>query len=186
MKVALLIIDMQAGLFQEETPRYDAEKVVERINSVARSIRAAGGSIIFVQHDGQPGDCLEPGKKSWEILPALERTNSEMVIRKQACDAFYETGLADLLQKLGSEKLIITGCATDFCIDTTVRAAASRDYEVIVVADGHTTADRPHLKAEAIIWHHNWMWENLILPHSKVVVRPAEQIAKMVQPELQF
>ena len=38
--------------------------------------------------------------------------------------------------------LLVTGCATDFCVDTTVRVAASRDYEIVVVADGHTTADR--------------------------------------------
>ena len=52
-----------------------------------------------------------------------------------------------------------TGSATDFCVDTTVRAAASRDYEVALIADGHTTRDRPHLEAAAIIQHHNWMWE---------------------------
>jgi hypothetical protein len=29
---AILIIDMQMGLFKPETPRYDAEGVVQRIN----------------------------------------------------------------------------------------------------------------------------------------------------------
>jgi nicotinamidase-related amidase len=70
----------------------------------------------------------------------------------------------------------VTGCATDFCVDTTVRAAASRDYEVVVVADGHTTRDRPHLDAASIIEHHNWMWENLILPRSQVRVVPTEEL----------
>ena len=63
-------------------------------------------------------------------------------------------------------RLIITGCATDFCVDTTIRAAASRNFEVVVVEDGHTTADRPHVDALSVMRHHNWVWENLIHPRS--------------------
>jgi hypothetical protein len=50
-----------------------------------------------------------------------------------------------------------------------------------VVADEHTTRDRPHLGAEAIIQHHNWMWKNLILPHSRVRVLPADRIISQMQ-----
>ena len=92
---------------------------------------------------------MEPGSDGWEILPALERTEEDPVVRKQACDSFYETELAGILEKHDVTKLIVAGCATDFCVDTTVRAAASRDYKVVVLADGHTTKDRPHLDAES-------------------------------------
>ena len=40
---ALLVIDMQVGLFGADTPRHDAEGVVERINALARAVRRAGG-----------------------------------------------------------------------------------------------------------------------------------------------
>jgi len=46
---------------------------------------------------------------------------------KEACDAFYKTDLSRILQDHDTRELIVTGCATDFCVDTTVRAAASRD-----------------------------------------------------------
>ncbi|MCP4694589.1 MAG: isochorismatase family protein, partial [Desulfobacterales bacterium] len=70
----------------------------------------------------------------------------------------------------------VTGCATDFCVDTTVRSAASKDYEMVVVSDAHTTGDRPHLGAEAIIEHHNWVWENFIPPGKDIMVAPAERV----------
>jgi nicotinamidase-related amidase len=174
--IALLVIDMQVGLFEGDAPRHDADGVVRRINAVAAAVRAMGGIVIFVQHDDPPGGILEPGSDGWKLLPTLVRTDRDLLVRKRACDSFYESALPGLLERHSVKRLIVTGCATDFCVDTTVRAAASRDYEIVVVADGHTTKDRPHLDAPSIIRHHNWMWENLILPHSQVKVLPAARI----------
>jgi len=172
---ALLIIDMQVGSFEGQPPRHDAEAVIARINALIRGVRRAGGLVVFIQH-GEPRGALEPGTPGWEILPALERDPADPVVRKTACDAFYETDLQEVLARHAVRRLIVTGCATDFCVDTTIRSAASKDYEVVVAADGHTTRDRPHLDAASIIRHHNWMWENLILPHGEVRVVPAEEI----------
>ena len=58
---ALLVIDMQVGLFGADTPRHDTEGIVGRINELARAVRRAGGVVVFVQHDGPPGDVFEPG-----------------------------------------------------------------------------------------------------------------------------
>ncbi len=181
--VVLLVVDMQVGLFEGHPPRWDADGVIHRINAVAKAVRAVGGIVIFIQHDGPPGSILEPGTDGWRILPALERTDKDPVVRKQACDSFYETELSSILERHYAQQVIVTGCATDFCVDTTVRAAASRDYQVLVVADGHTTGDRPHLDAVSIIGHHNWMWENLILPRSQVKVLSAANIVSQMQPE---
>ena len=174
--IVLLVIDMQVGLFGVETPRLDAEGVVERINAVGRVVRRAGGLVAFIQHDGPPGDTFEPGSDGWRLLPSLERQDVDLVIHKRACDAFYETDLAEVLRRHEARRLIVTGCATDFCVDTTVRAAASRDYEIVVVEDGHTTADRPHVDALAVIRHHNWVWENLIHPRTRIEVLPATSV----------
>ena len=178
---ALLIVDMQVGLFEGSPPRYDADGIIQRINQVARTVRSTGNIVVFIQHEDN--DSFEKGTKGWEILPTVERENSDLLVYKQACDSFYQTELADILEKHGVQQLIVAGCATDFCVDTTIRAAASRDYEVVVVRDGHTTRDRPHLDAKSIIDHHNWMWENLILPRSEVKVLPASSIVDWLRSE---
>ena len=139
--------------------------------------------VVFIQHEDN--SVLKIGTDGWEILSTLERMNTDLLVHKQACDSFYETDLSDLLEKHGVQQIIVVGCATDFCVDTTIRAAASRNYEVVVAADAHTTKDRRHLDAETIIKHHNWMWENLILPRSEVKVLPANSVLRWLQSEYQ-
>jgi nicotinamidase-related amidase len=177
----LIVIDIQVGCFGEDSPRYDTDGVVARINGLARAVRRAGGVVVFVQHDGPPGDAFEPGRDGWRLLPALDRLETDPVVHKRACDAFYETDLAQVLDKHGATELMMTGCATDFCVDTTIRAAASRDYEVTVVEDGHTTGDRPHVDALSVIRHHNWVWENLIHPRVQVKVEPVASLVARIE-----
>jgi nicotinamidase-related amidase len=179
MTIALLVIDMHVGLFEGDPPRHDADGVVRRVNEIAKVVRTSGGIVIFIQHEDDGS--LTPGSEGWEILPSLERMDTDLLLRKQACDSFYETELPDVLEQHEAHEIIITGCATDFCVDTTIRAAASRNYEVVVVKDGHTTKDRSHLDAKSIIVHHNWMWENLILPRNEVNVLPASSVIDWLQ-----
>ena len=178
---ALLVIDMQKGLFTDETPRHDAEGVVARINALVLAIRGSGGIVVFIQHNGPQGDTLETGTDGWQLLPSLERNPEDVVVRKSACDAFYDTDLTSVLYSGEVRRVIVAGCATDFCVDSTVRAALSRDYQVVVVADGHTTADRPHIDAAALIRHHNWLWRNLIHPKVRIEVALAEDLIARCQ-----
>ncbi len=174
--VGMLVIDMQVGSFAPPAGPHDAARVVDRINALAAGLRGADGLVVFVQHDGPEGDPFAPGAPGWALLPELERASDDALVRKQACDAFYETELAALLERRGVRELVVTGSATDFCVDTTVRAAASRDFAVVAARDAHTTRDRPHLDAASIIRHHNAVWEDLILPRRRVEVLPTAEI----------
>lgn len=42
--------------------------------------------------------------------------------------------------------------------------------------DGHTTEERPHLKAVQVIEHYNWVWKNMIPTKGTVNVRPHQVI----------
>jgi nicotinamidase-related amidase len=172
-KTGLLVIDMQVGLFQGE-PRYDAKGVVERINLLARAVRAKGGSVVFVQHEDE--GAFACGEPMWQLLPTLDRHPGDATVGKTACDSFYRSDLDKVLRERNIDRLLVTGCATDFCVDTTIRSAASKDYDVIVVADGHTTRNRPYLDAQTIIRHHNAMWSSLILPGHPVRVASTTEL----------
>jgi hypothetical protein len=80
---ALLVIDMQTGLFEGEPPRHDAQGTVRRINAVARAVRATGGIVIFIQHEDK---VMKPNSDAWQLLPALERSEADLTVRKKACD----------------------------------------------------------------------------------------------------
>jgi nicotinamidase-related amidase len=160
----LLVIDMQEGLLQGP-PKRDVAGVVERINRLAARVRERGGAVVFVQHAGPPGDEFEPQKPGWRLLRALDVAPSDRVVSKTLNDAFFSTSLHAELSALRPERVLVAGWATDLCVDASVRSAAALGYEVVVVADGHTVSDRPHLDAEGVIRHHHWVWANLIAPH---------------------
>jgi nicotinamidase-related amidase len=132
--------------------------------------------VIFIQHDGFAEEGLAPGSPGWQIHPALIREESDLVIRKTACDAFYRTALAETIKKLGAKQFIATGYATEFCVDTTVRRAASEGFDVVVVSDAHTTKDRPTMAAKEIIAHHNSTLGNLEQPDNPLRLRAASEI----------
>ncbi|MFZ5779693.1 MAG: isochorismatase family protein [Pseudomonadota bacterium] len=175
MAAALIVVDMQAGLL-EGPPKHELDAVIRRIDALAGWVRGSGGSIVWIRHCG--GDGFEPHTPGWSFLPDLHREPADLVVEKTLNDAFAGTALHDTLQRLKPARLLIAGWATDFCVDATVRSAVSHDYTVVAVADGHTLADRPHLPAEAVIRHHNWVWSGLISRRPLRIATAAELLAE--------
>ncbi len=173
---ALIIIDMQVGSFTEASPRHDADALVSRLNGLAARVRQHGGEVIFIRHDGPVGDPHHPSQPGWHLLPALQIEDSDRIVAKTACDSFLDTELGEVLAAHDIGHLIITGCATDYCVDTTVRSALSRGYRTTAPSDGHTTADRPHLGAQRIIAHHNAIWADFIAPGGPASVCPCDEV----------
>ncbi len=152
---------MQAGSFTPETPRFDAEELIKRINILSANFRSNGDKVIFVQHDGTRENCFIPGTDEWKILPELVVEDQDKLVGKTANDSFYETDLDSFLKANEINQIVITGSATDFCVESTIQSALTRDFEITVISDGHTAADRPHITAKNVIDHYNWIWENL-------------------------
>lgn len=172
---AVLVIDAQVGVFETDPAPLDKPGVLARINHVTSAARTAGASVIFLQHDGDAREkWLTPFTTEWQLHPSLRIEGDDRIIRKTACDGFYRTELEDHLRRRAIETLVITGYATDFCVDTTIRSAASREYNVIVVADAHTTKDRPVLTATQIVAHHQWLWSHLICPKGVSLLSAAD------------
>ncbi|HEY1034410.1 MAG TPA: cysteine hydrolase family protein [Pseudoxanthomonas sp.] len=151
MNLALIVIDVQRGLF-EPAPA-DAEAVIERINALSAKARQAGAPVIFVQHER--ADDLIPESEGWALHPALAVEQGDYRIRKATPDSFLRTGLEEVLSFCGVEAVVLCGYATEFCVDTTTRSAAAHGYHVLLASDAHTTHDKPHADAGRIREHHN-------------------------------
>jgi len=179
MKPAVVVIDVQVGVFETEPGPLNKKDVLARINQVTTAARVAGAPIVFLQHDGSPEEqWLTPFTDDWMLHPLLSVSSADRVFRKKTCDGFYETELESYLRGKGVETIIVMGYATDFCVDTTIRCAASRRFSVIAVTDAHTTKDRPVLEAEQVRAHHEWVWSNLICPRGVALLSADEVIRK--------
>ena len=100
----------------------------------------------------------------------------DVLIDKYANDVFYKSKLELKINELSINNLVITGCTTDFCVESTIQSALTKEYNITVVADAHTTADRPHLKAKKVIEHYNWVWQNMIPTKGNLRVEDFEEI----------
>ncbi|WP_410172013.1 isochorismatase family protein [Hafnia paralvei] len=167
MSRVLLVVDMQKGVFS--TPRMDRIGRVERINQLSR----AAERVIFILHNEAD---LPLGSDEWELLPELFQPEDSIYVDKTACDAFYRTTLADELAALDAKHITICGCATDYCVDTTIKNAASRGYALTIASDAHTTADRGSLKAEQLIPYFNEVWATLAIPGNRIEVKTTADI----------
>ena len=162
---AMLVVDMQVGLLNGE-PKHDLQGVIDRINRLAARVREQSGMVIFIQHCGGKGDDFEPETPGWAFLPELVRDPADVVVQKQMNDPFAGAELQARLNRIAPDRVLVTGWATDLCVDATVRSAVSNHHNVVVVTDAHTLSDRPHLDAASVISHHHWVWRNLITQKS--------------------
>ena len=155
MPTALLLVDIQNGLFTSPLEPHQGDAVVGRIETLLEHARALGMPIFHVRHDGGAGSALAKGSPGWFHHPAVAPRGDEPVIEKRHSSAFHGTDLDAQLSRLGIDHLVIAGLQTEYCVDSACRTAAALGYHVTLVKDGHTTYDTPVLSAVQIIAHHN-------------------------------
>lgn len=159
----LLVTDMQNAFAHEkgtlgvsgvDTKRLAA--IVPALKTLIERFREAGVSVIWTVQEHFQADAIRAEKKlaahtakrkqiaalagSWDAaivdeLKDLAGTNPSLVIRKHRFGAFYATRLEQLLRMLGTRTLFVTGTTTNACIETTIREAYLRDYDVVAVTD---------------------------------------------------
>jgi ureidoacrylate peracid hydrolase len=85
--------------------------------------------------DGSPSRVLVRDTWNSEIVDQLKPHSGDIVLYKTRFSGFYKTDLDDRLRELGAKHLIITGCTTSVCVESTVRDAMFRDYLCVLLAD---------------------------------------------------
>ncbi len=80
-------------------------------------------------------------KDSWgaEFFKGIEPLPGEVVITKHRFSAFMDTDLDLILRSKGIRTLIVTGMATNICVETTTREGFCRDYYMVVLRDCTST-----------------------------------------------
>ncbi|MGA7687437.1 MAG: cysteine hydrolase family protein [Terriglobales bacterium] len=182
-KTALIAIDIQRGILNDPRLKRKQETLkalddmVARIAGLIARARSARVPVIHVQHDGGKGHRLEPNTPGWPLRSEIAPRPGELVIHKRASDSFFQTTLDAELSAFGIGCLVACGCMTQYCVDTTVRRAVSLGYDVVLVADGHMTADSAALRFEQIIAHHNAVLDGFDAGSHEVQVLPASEIS---------
>ncbi|MGH6872496.1 MAG: cysteine hydrolase family protein [Rhizomicrobium sp.] len=142
MKTALVVIDVQKGMFADPANLpFDGEAVVERIAGLIAKARARNVPIFFVQHDGGPDDDFHPGKPGFAFHDSLAPQAGDDVTVKTRSSAFHGTDLDARLKRAGIDRLVVTGMQSEYCVTSAIRGAYERGYKLTLVSDAHSTFD---------------------------------------------
>jgi ureidoacrylate peracid hydrolase len=85
--------------------------------------------------DGSPSRILVRDTWNTDIIPELTPEPEDIILTKTRFSGFFETGLHELLAGRVIDTLVVTGCTTSVCVESTVRDAMFRDYRCIVLED---------------------------------------------------
>ena len=169
-RTALLVVDMQnyfvAPGFPLEVPV--ARDIVPNINRLARSLRAAGGVVAWLQTSSAAAlkhwahlhnhmltpersqtrlDYLDESAEGFALYPKLEVLAGDLRLKKSTYSAFTPDAseINAAFRRRGIESVLITGTATNVCCESTARDAMMHDYRTVMVSDGNASfSDEEH------------------------------------------
>lgn len=141
MKRALLVIDVQNEYFSGALPVTYPAGALDNVIKVMDAAAARGVPIALVRHNAQDPESpvFRPGSAAWELHPEVARRPHDVVIDKGLPGSFSGTGLADWLEGLGVDTVVICGFMTQMCCDTTSRQAFHRGLGVEFLSDATGT-----------------------------------------------
>jgi ureidoacrylate peracid hydrolase len=83
--------------------------------------------------DGTESQMLIRDTWNTDMLPELAPQANDVVLDKHRFSGFYQTDLDRLLKELGITSIIVTGCTTSICVESTVSDAVFRDDTCVVL-----------------------------------------------------
>jgi len=148
---ALLVMDYQAGIVERVS---GAEALLSRVADAIAVVRGHGGQIGYVRvafedadyhavpaHSSMAARVAAAGSAFHSESPAtaihdqVAPEPGDIVVRKTRVGAFSTTDLDQQLRGRGIITLVLAGISTSGVVLSTVRDAADRDYQVLVLAD---------------------------------------------------
>lgn len=161
-KTALLVIDVQNAFCHPEGTLgisgvnvEPAQRIYPAVARLVRACKAAGVPVLWSQQVHFATDAGRARKRlpshtqkrarvsalagTWdaqlvdELAPLAD--DPSLVFTKHRFGCFYETRLEAMLRMLGTEALLVCGATANACVETTLREAYLRDYDVVAVTD---------------------------------------------------
>lgn len=166
---ALLVIDLQVDFLSQNG--YFARKgynpaplraILPTVNALIHAARNAGCLIVHTRQ-GYRSDLADitpyerwrrkraglddtnvliRSSPGYQIVPEITVVPSDIIVDKTANGAFTHTDLDHILRAKGITHLVFTGCTTDVCVHSTMREAADRNFQCLLVEDACASGDK--------------------------------------------
>lgn len=145
---ALIIVDMQDFFFRKSERRSGLDGVLANINLLIDYFDKKGMPVVHVRSayrsDGSNWDLkmraaglseLIDGTPEAALLPQIAARAQHLQIVKTRYSAFFKTGLAEMLGRLGVSRVMVAGAYTHYCVNATVFDAYAHDFVPGLISD---------------------------------------------------
>lgn len=169
VSTALVLIEFQNDFTSQGGTLHDAvagvmesTDMLNKAQAAADATRAAGATIIhspisyhegYYEISGDPYGILAGVvgstsfvKGTWgvEIVDCMAPKEGDIVLEgKRGLDAFGSTNLDFILRSKGIKTVVLAGFLTNCCVESTMRSAYERGYEVITLTDAVAATSQP-------------------------------------------
>jgi len=126
VKIVYLSMAYQPDLADVGPPESPNWRAHVQFLQVGRTVQAPDGSSTRI---------LVRDNWGTRVLSELRPAAGEPVVYKTRYSGFYATELDQILRTMDARYLVITGCTTSVCVESTLRDAMFRDYSPILLAD---------------------------------------------------
>lgn len=155
--------------------------MVSRLARLIEGARAAGVRVVYVMmttlpgrliespaqirfnrrlhlaaNGGEPLDYTTDGSTGQRIIPELPVEDGDMIVKKYRSSGFWGTNLDMLLRSNAVQTVIVTGCTTEGCVESTARDAMFNDYYVVIPEDCVASDDRAQHDASMLLMRHRF------------------------------
>jgi nicotinamidase-related amidase len=108
------------------------------------------------RRDGPPLRYTVPGSAGHEFADGFVPLDDELVVRKYRSSGFAGTNLQLLLRSNGIETVVVGGCTTEGCVESTARDAMFNDYYVVIPEDCVASDDHAQHDASMLLMRHRF------------------------------
>jgi nicotinamidase-related amidase len=156
--------------------------MIPRLARLIDGARAAGAPVIYIQMTVLPGrrsespaqirfnlrlhlgadGVVEPlsytpdGSVGQEVIPELAPQDGDWIVKKYRSSAFWGTNLDMLLRSNGIRSIVVSGCTTEGCVESTARDGLFADYYVVIPEDCVASDDRAQHDASLLLMRHRF------------------------------
>jgi len=155
-KTAIVVIDLQKGIASRETQPHSAKTVIENTAQLLKVFRKNNMPVFLVRVATSPdqkdrlnvitdttwsGGGQMPADWS-DLVPELEKENSDIIITKKQWGAFYGTELDLQLRRRKIDTIVLCGIATCMGVESTARFANEYGYNQIFAEDAMSSMSK--------------------------------------------
>lgn len=166
---ALLVVDVQAGLFNKVMKVYESDRLFTNINNLIKYFHQSDDPVIFLRHTNQK--MLSKGSSDWQVHPQLISVDKDIYIDKYKSNVFEEDSLIALLREMKISDIVIVGLVSHGCVKAATLGGVAQGLNVTFISDAHSNFNK---RAKAIIGEINQEMRN----HDLIICKTDEYLSQ--------